>query len=237
MSFSAGQNNALAAPLDRARIAHRSESGRQLSYLEGWDVMEMANTVFGYDGWGYTVKRLEFTGGIWLATVLTMVRAGDDEIIREDVGVGIPAKPRDQTEASPMAQETAIKGAVTDALKRALRGYGDQFGLSLYDKDGDDVKPQPAKAAAPVPPATAPTAAATKPVTLTKERADKLASLIRVQLTQQGVDDVYARTWIKARLSRAGVEFLTELTGAQGAALLDQAAKWDVTLPADGGGR
>ena len=35
---------------------------------------------------------------------------------------------------SPTRQghETAHKGAVTDALKRALRSYGDQFGNSLY---------------------------------------------------------------------------------------------------------
>jgi len=242
MSFSFEQNAALAAPLDRKRIAHRSESGRQLSYLEGWDVMEMANTIFGYDGWGYSITRLEVAAGVWLATVLTTVNAGGEPLVREDVGIGIPAKPRDVAEASPAAQETAIKGAVTDALKRALRGYGDQFGLSLYDKDGDDVKPQPAKAAAQERPVTAAATTAkadatTKPVTLTKERADKLAGLIRVQLTQQGVDDVYARAWINARLVRLHCPLLTNLTEAQGAALLEQAAKQDVTQPADGGGR
>ena len=238
MSFSAAQNNALAAPLDRERIAHRSESGRQLSYLEGWDVMEMANTIFGYDGWGYSITRLEVAAGVWLATVLTTVNAGGEPLVREDVGIGIPAKPRDVAEASPAAQETAIKGAVTDALKRALRGYGDAFGLSLYDKDGVDVKPPATKATqTATATATVTKADAAKPVTLTKERADKLAGLIRVQLTQQGVDDVYARAWINARLVRLHCPLLTNLTEAQGAALLEQAAKQDVTQPADGGGR
>ncbi|MHB8409864.1 MAG: Rad52/Rad22 family DNA repair protein [Acidiferrobacterales bacterium] len=238
MPFSAAQNNALAAPLERERIAHRSESGRQLSYLEGWDVMDKANTIFGFDGWGYRVTRLEFAAGVWLATVLTTVNAGGEPLVREDVGVGIPAKPREVAEASPAAQETAIKGAVTDALKRALRGYGDAFGLSLYDKDGDDVKPQPAKPPARPVVVTVPQAPVkAQPATLTKERADKLAGLIRAQLTSQGVDDVYARTWIKAKLRRAGCEFLTELTEQAGAALLAQAAQADVTQPADGSAR
>jgi hypothetical protein len=32
------------------------------------------------------------------------------------------------------AYETALKGAVSDALKRCFRALGDQFGLSLYKK-------------------------------------------------------------------------------------------------------
>ena len=35
-------------------------------------------------------------------------------------------------EETAEGHETAFKGAVTDALKRALRGYGEQFGNSLY---------------------------------------------------------------------------------------------------------
>lgn len=33
-----------------------------------------------------------------------------------------------------MAHESAIKEAVTDALKRGLRSFGNPFGLALYDK-------------------------------------------------------------------------------------------------------
>ena len=45
---------------------------------------------------------------------------------RTDVGFHAVA------EETAEGHETAFKGAVTDALKRALRGYGDQFGNSLY---------------------------------------------------------------------------------------------------------
>ena len=36
------------------------------------------------------------------------------------------------TDESPEGHETAYKGAVTDALKRALRSFGDRFGNGLY---------------------------------------------------------------------------------------------------------
>jgi len=35
---------------------------------------------------------------------------------------------------TPEAHEAAYKGAVTDALKRGLRHFGDKFGLRLYDR-------------------------------------------------------------------------------------------------------
>ena len=45
-------------------------------------------------------------------------------------------------EETAEGHETAFKGAVTDALKRALRGYGDQFGNSLYgDAAPSDLAP------------------------------------------------------------------------------------------------
>ncbi|MCY3923229.1 MAG: Rad52/Rad22 family DNA repair protein [Chloroflexi bacterium] len=36
------------------------------------------------------------------------------------------------TDETPEGHETAYKGAVTDALKRALRSFGDRFGNGLY---------------------------------------------------------------------------------------------------------
>lgn len=132
MPFNAEQQKALLAPLDPARIHTRKKQGITLQYIEGWDCIDQANAVFGFSGWGYTVTKLELTAGVWVATVLLEVRTPDGEIIqREDVGVGIPATARG-TEPSPDAQETAIKSAVTDATKRALRTFGNAWGNSLY---------------------------------------------------------------------------------------------------------
>ena len=38
-----------------------------------------------------------------------------------------------------MAHESAVKEAVTDAFKRAFRGFGYPFGLALYDKSREHV--------------------------------------------------------------------------------------------------
>jgi DNA recombination protein Rad52 len=143
--FSSSQLEQLEARIDEARVHTRRKQGIELRYLEGHDVIEMANTVFGYHAWSYQLTKLELAAGVWVATILLSVTTPEGETIqREDVGVGIPAVARDAGEASPDAQETAIKGAVTDALKRALRSFGNAFGNSLYDKDaptGRDEQP------------------------------------------------------------------------------------------------
>lgn len=147
--FSPSQLEQLEAKLDDARVHIRRKQGVELRYLEGHDVIDTANAVFGYHAWSYMVTRLEQSAGVWLATIVLTVTSPDgDKVTREDVGVGIPAVARDQGEASPDAQETAIKGAVTDALKRALRTFGTTFGNSLYDKN--DTTGLPAREEQPV---------------------------------------------------------------------------------------
>ena len=49
--FSAEQIAALSAPLDRAKVQTRSQAGRSLAYLEGWQTIAEANRIFGFDGW------------------------------------------------------------------------------------------------------------------------------------------------------------------------------------------
>ena len=141
MPFASSQLEQLEARIDEGRVHTRRKQGIELRYLEGHDVIDMANTVFGYDAWSYQLTKLEMTAGVWVATISLNVttppatEGGPRESVRrEDVGVGIPAVARDAGEATPDALETAIKGAVTDALKRALRTFGNAFGNSLYDK-------------------------------------------------------------------------------------------------------
>jgi len=143
MPFDGPQIEQLEEPLDEARVSHRKQAGQQLRYIEAWDAMATANRIFGYHGWGYALDRLEQQAGVWLAVVTVRVTTPDGETVsRQDVGVGIPAIKRGETEPTTEAHETAIKGAASDATKRALRGFGNQYGLRLYDKDaGDDGEP------------------------------------------------------------------------------------------------
>lgn len=137
--------DALSQPLDPDRVAVRQGSGgRGLSYLEGHDVIRQANDIFGIGQWGYVVEQLiahepesfERNGktGVRVGyTAVVKVRIWDEFRGTEfsDVGYG------DATEYNGSAitpRELASKEAVTDALKRALKNFGDQFGLILYDK-------------------------------------------------------------------------------------------------------
>jgi len=135
MSFSAQQVSVLSAPLNEALIHTRRKQGIELRYLEGFEAINQANAIFGYHCWSYRLTKLELLAGLWIATVLlTVTTPTGVSVEREDVGVGIPAVPRDSDSVSPDALETAIKGAVTDALKRAVRTFGNAFGNGLYDK-------------------------------------------------------------------------------------------------------
>lgn len=130
---------ALAQPLDPQLVSQRKgRGGRKFDYIEGHTAIHQANRIFGFGGWGY-----ELVGDVTLRPVeQTDPRTG--EVTRTDaysavVRVTVPGAPsRTDIGFQPVAadtpedHETAFKGAVTDALKRALRSFGDRFGNGLY---------------------------------------------------------------------------------------------------------
>lgn len=139
MPFSNDTDDELRRPLDHGRVK-KDPKGK--SYIEGWDAIATANRIFGFGGWSYEVTTIGQVGtftrnGKDIAVYEAKVLVSVGEVSRTDVGIGITAGD------SPEAHETAIKGAVTDGLKRALRSFGDQFGNTLYDKESDLHKPAP----------------------------------------------------------------------------------------------
>ena len=129
----------LGEPLDEGLVSQRKgRKGRSFAYLEGRVAIDQANRVFGHGGWGYelvgdvTLREGESvdakTGEAkpWRAYAATVRVTVPGSPSRTDVGFQAIA---DETVEG---HETAHKGSVTDALKRALRSYGDQFGNSLY---------------------------------------------------------------------------------------------------------
>ncbi len=153
MAFTDEQRALLNAPLEPDMVSQRQQSGRSLSYLEGWEAIAQANTILGHDGWSHTITRLDYNPDVrsYLAIVMVRVHDAAGALLtqHEDVGFGIVAGAADK----PESHETAVKGAVTDAMKRALRCLGDQFGNTLYDKQSVLHKtagqPQRASGAAP----------------------------------------------------------------------------------------
>lgn len=154
MTFTAEQIAQLRAPLNRGAVQQRSQSGRQLSYLEGWHVIAEANRIFGFDAWTRETTEIrcvsERERGIgrdqkpgWGVTYIARVRVMVDGLAREGCGAGHGV----DTDLG-LAHESAIKEAETDAMKRALMTFGNPFGLALYDKQQRQVQDEPQQSAA-----------------------------------------------------------------------------------------
>ena len=154
MTFDKDIIKALSGKLNPEHVKERSQSGRKLSYVEGWHAIAEANRIFGFDAWNREtvdirlVQERERTVGQgtgWGVTYIARVRVTVGSIIREGVGSGHGID-RDLG----LAHESAIKEAETDAMKRALMTFGNPFGLALYDKDQANVginPPEPSNAA------------------------------------------------------------------------------------------
>ena len=154
--FSVEQIAALTAPLSRAHVKSRSQSGRSFSYIEGWTVIAEANRIFGFDGWQRQTVEIrcvaESQRGIgreqkpgWGVTYIARVRVAVGPIVREGTGAG-----HGIDSDLGQAHESAIKEAETDAMKRALMTFGNAFGLALYDKQQSQVSNAPACQDSPV---------------------------------------------------------------------------------------
>ncbi|GAA6027114.1 hypothetical protein JCM8097_002401 [Rhodosporidiobolus ruineniae] len=117
----------------------KAGGGGSVSYLEGWRAINLANDIFGYNGWYTDIKYLEadfidynpetqrYNMGV---TAIVRVRL-QDGASHEDVGYG----KLENTKYKGEGLDKCKKEAVTDALKRALRHFGKLLGNCLYDKD------------------------------------------------------------------------------------------------------
>ena len=135
------QLSVLKYEIEPSRIKSRTKGNISLSYLEGFDLIETANKVFGHGNWSYNITSLDQVSQetntnqnvviCYKAVVKLTVYSLDHSkhISKEDVGFG--------TGIAKMladAHEGGAKEAVTDSIKRAMRSFGNQFGNSLYDK-------------------------------------------------------------------------------------------------------
>ena len=144
--FTDKQNQLLKYNLDGNRVKTRQQGNISLSYLEGYDLIDTANFAFGFGNWSYRVTTLEQVSeevnernnkviGYKAVVAVTVHDVHHkSNITREDVGYGIGIA-RDYASA----HESGGKEATTDALKRALRTFGNQFGNALYDKTQKNV--------------------------------------------------------------------------------------------------
>ncbi|KAK0284174.1 DNA repair protein rad52 [Friedmanniomyces endolithicus] len=113
--------------------------GGKVHYLAAEKVINLANEVFGFNGWSSSIQNVQIdfvdehaeNGKITLG-LSTIVRVTlRDGTFHEDIGYGHI----ENCKGKAAAFEKAKKEAATDALKRALRTFGNVLGNCLYDKD------------------------------------------------------------------------------------------------------
>ncbi|SCV03558.1 LAME_0H11386g1_1 [Lachancea meyersii CBS 8951] len=108
----------------------------RVAYIEGWKAINLANQIFGYNGWSTEVKNItidfmdEKQGKFCIGCTAIIRVTLTDGTFREDIGYGTVENERRKSSAF----ERAKKSAVTDALKRSLRAFGNALGNCLYDK-------------------------------------------------------------------------------------------------------
>ncbi len=142
------QLSVLKYDIEPSRIKSRTKGNINLSYLEGFDLIETANKIFGHGNWSYSITSLDQVSQetnanqnvviCYKAIVKLTVYSLDHSkhISKEDVGFG--------TGIAKMladAHEGGAKEAVTDSIKRSMRSFGNQFGNSLYDKSRNHKAP------------------------------------------------------------------------------------------------
>ena len=143
----------LGEPLDPRLISHTTdeEDGFKKSHLTGHTVIAQLNRIFGYGGHSWEVT----SGPSPIGGQGRSVDANTGEILAP-VGYACTGRLTVKTKSGPVsfdgvgvesldgdgtfgAQDRAIKGAETDAMKRAARHLGTQFGLSLYFDGATDM--------------------------------------------------------------------------------------------------
>jgi DNA recombination protein Rad52 len=150
-TLSPDQIKELTAPLSRESVRIREQGGRSVSYVEGWHVIAEANRILGYDGWSSEtidvncvdqherpVGKVPRSGWGVTYTARCRITVLDGLVFRDGVGAG-----HGIDVDLGQAHESAIKEAETDARKRALMTFGNQFGLALYDKTQANVADEP----------------------------------------------------------------------------------------------
>ncbi len=144
------QREDLSKKLNASNVKSRYQygnSGKRYDYISADHAIRTANAIFGFDGWDCTTdaftqiqqeqkpKKDSPSVLLWYVGYTAQVTVNALGVVRQGVGFGSGF---DQDLGQ--AHESAIKEAESDALKRALRTFGDQFGLALYDKDREYVE-------------------------------------------------------------------------------------------------
>ncbi|KAL1639681.1 Cell death protease [Diplodia intermedia] len=119
--------------------SRKGPNGRTLFYLPAEKAINLANEVFGFNGWSSSIRdttidfvdQSQSTGKVSLGLSVIIRVTLKDGTYHEDIGYGHI----ENCTGKAAAFEKAKKEAATDAMKRALRTFGNVLGNCLYDKN------------------------------------------------------------------------------------------------------
>ncbi|KAK3326397.1 double strand break repair protein mus-11 [Apodospora peruviana] len=113
-------------------------SGQKVHYIAAEKCIALANEVFGFNGWSSSIQNIQVdfvdehpqTLKISLGLSVIVRVTLRDGTFHEDIGYGHI----ENCKGKAAAFEKAKKEGTTDALKRALRNFGNVLGNCIYDK-------------------------------------------------------------------------------------------------------
>ncbi|KAK8113661.1 DNA repair and recombination protein rhm52 [Apiospora kogelbergensis] len=119
--------------------ARSGPSGQKVHYIAAEKCIALANEVFGFNGWSSSIQNIQVdfvdenpqTLKISLGLSVVIRVTLRDGTYHEDIGYGHI----ENCKGKAAAFEKAKKEGTTDALKRALRNFGNVLGNCIYDKD------------------------------------------------------------------------------------------------------
>lgn len=138
--------------LDPRHVKPPKQFGPKGDYIESWHAIAEANRIFGFFEWSATNVEMacvaekprkigkEQKDG-WGVTYICTRQIEVGGVVRQGSGAG-----HGYDLDLGAAHESAIKEAESDAEKRALRTFGNPFGLALYDKSRENVGVEKPKA-------------------------------------------------------------------------------------------
>lgn len=124
--------------------ARRVMQAQGQSHIPAYDIVAHLNRLFGFGGWDKEIKAIDLVEerndvpgkNGWYVTYRCLMRltikseSGQVVAIREDGACG---SAQNQPSLGD-AHDLAYKNAISYAIKRCAKDWGDQFGLSLYNK-------------------------------------------------------------------------------------------------------
>ena len=138
------QETLLSEPFPPELMESRRSGGGQVEYLEASDAIAQANRILGFGAWGISLLQApewhpvgEAGEGFYGAAIVLAVRGCERTADAGTCGIarGYDKEKKTYREVTLEQHEMAYKGSVSDALKRALRQFGDQFGNRLNDRN------------------------------------------------------------------------------------------------------